>query len=72
MNAMRREFLHLLPNDAKTGAAGRATAKPTIPGHDYNMFWPPEQVAEFMSVVTDMLRDADIGDVGMAPGGNTN
>ena len=72
MNAMRREFLHLLPNDAKTGAAGRATAKPTILGHDYNMFWPPEQVAEFMSVVTDMLRDADIGDVGVTPGGNTN
>jgi hypothetical protein len=41
-------------------------------GHDYNLFWPPEQVVEFVKRVTDALRAAGLDDVSVTPGENTN
>ncbi|MCX7886696.1 MAG: hypothetical protein N3B01_05480, partial [Verrucomicrobiae bacterium] len=40
--------------------------------HDYNMFWPPEQVVEFIPLVADELRAAGLGDVGVTPGEPSN
>jgi len=41
-------------------------------GHDYNLFWPPEQVAEFLRIVRPMLDKAGLTDVGVTPGECTN
>ena len=41
-------------------------------GQDYNLFWPPEQVVEFIKLVTDELKAAGLDDVGVTPGENTN
>lgn len=40
--------------------------------HDYNMFWPPEQVVEFIKRVADGLKAAGLDDVGVTPGEPTN
>jgi O-glycosyl hydrolase len=42
------------------------------PSHDYNMYWPPEQVAEFMALIPQVLRAQGMDDVGVAPGETTN
>jgi len=42
------------------------------PGHDYNMFWPPEQVVEFVKMMPQKLREAGLGDVGITPGETSN
>ncbi|MGQ9604986.1 MAG: hypothetical protein ACUVTW_02225 [Thermogutta sp.] len=41
-------------------------------GHDYNLFWPPEQVKEFIVSVTHALRAAGLEDVGVTCGETTN
>jgi len=41
-------------------------------GHDYNLFWPPEQVVEFIKLVAEELKAAGLHDVGVTPGENTN
>jgi hypothetical protein len=41
-------------------------------GHDYNLFWPPEQVVEFIKLVADELKAAGLADVGVTLGENTN
>ncbi len=41
-------------------------------GHDYNLFWPPEQVAEFVKLVAKALKDAGLSDVKVTPGETTN
>jgi len=41
-------------------------------GHDYNLFWPPEQVAEFIRIMRPMLDAAGLSDVGVTPGECTN
>lgn len=41
-------------------------------GQDYNLFWPPEQVVEFIKLVADELKAAGLVDVGVTPGENTN
>ncbi len=41
-------------------------------GQDYNLFWPPEQVVEFIKLVTNELKAAGLDDVGVTPGENTN
>ncbi|MBP7051549.1 MAG: hypothetical protein KBE65_11085 [Phycisphaerae bacterium] len=41
-------------------------------GHDYNMFWPPEQVVEFIKILRPMLDAAGLRDVGVTPGECTN
>jgi hypothetical protein len=42
------------------------------PGHDYNMFWPPEQVVEFVKMMPQKLREAGLDDVGITPGETSN
>lgn len=41
-------------------------------GHDYNMYWPPEQVVDFVKLMPGKLKAAGVGDVGITPGENTN
>ncbi|MGQ9505730.1 MAG: hypothetical protein ACUVQG_13150 [Thermogutta sp.] len=41
-------------------------------GHDYNLFWPPEQVAEFIKLVSQELKAAGLPDVGVTPGETSN
>lgn len=41
-------------------------------GQDYNLFWPPEQVVEFIKLVADELKAAGLADVGVTPGETTN
>ncbi len=40
--------------------------------HDYNMYWPPEQVVEFMKLIPSILEANDMADVGVAPGETSN
>lgn len=41
-------------------------------GQDYNMFWPPEQVVEFIKLVDKELKTAGLNDVGITPGEPSN
>ncbi|MFW6289835.1 MAG: VCBS domain-containing protein, partial [Mariniphaga sp.] len=41
-------------------------------GHDYNLYWPHEQVVEYINMLPPMLKEAGVGDVGVTPGENTN
>jgi hypothetical protein len=41
-------------------------------GHDYNMYWPPEQVMEFVKLMPEKLDAAGVGDVGITPGEPSN
>jgi hypothetical protein len=40
--------------------------------HDYNMFWPPEQVVDFLKFMRGMLDEQGLEDVGLAPGETSN
>ena len=40
--------------------------------HDYNMYWRPELVAEFIAFMRPMLDKQGLKDVGVTPGENTN
>lgn len=40
--------------------------------HDYNMYWPPEQVADFMGFMQPMIDKQGPKDVRVTPGENTN
>ncbi len=42
------------------------------PSHDYNLFWPPEQVTEFVKLVDAALKEAGLSDVKVTPGETTN
>jgi O-glycosyl hydrolase len=52
------------PADGKSGNIGT--------GHDYNLFWPPEQVVDFLKILRPMLDAAGLRDVGITPGECTN
>ena len=41
-------------------------------GHDYNLFWPPEQVMDFIKLMPGKLKAAGVVDVGITPGEATN
>ncbi len=41
-------------------------------GHDYNMYWPPEQVVNFLKLMPAKLIKAGLPNVSMTPGENTN
>jgi O-glycosyl hydrolase len=36
--------------------------------HDYNLYWPPELVVDFLDRLPRRLREAGLGDVGVTPG----
>lgn len=40
--------------------------------HDYNMYWPPEQVVDFLRFMRGMLDSNGMRDVGLTPGETTN
>ncbi|MBN1582308.1 MAG: hypothetical protein JXA89_16500 [Anaerolineae bacterium] len=40
--------------------------------HDYNMYWPPEQVVDFIKFMRPMLDAQGMQDVGIAPGETSN
>ena len=44
----------------------------TSPGDDYNVFYSPQQIAEFMPILKTQLRAAGLNDVGVTPGETTN
>jgi len=52
------------PADGASGNIGQ--------GHDYNLFWPPEQVVDFLKFMRPMLDEAGLADVGLTPGECTN
>jgi len=41
-------------------------------GHDYNMFWSPEQVAELIPVLREVLDKNEMKNIKVAPGETTN
>jgi hypothetical protein len=41
-------------------------------GHDYNMYWKPELVAEMVKLTRQKLDKANLQNVGVTPGENTN
>jgi O-glycosyl hydrolase len=41
-------------------------------GHDYNLYWPPGQVTEFVKRMPGKLEAAGVGDVGITPGETSN
>jgi hypothetical protein len=41
-------------------------------GHDYNMYWSPEQVREYLAMMPAMMKKAGVGDVGITPGETSN
>lgn len=41
-------------------------------GHDYNMYWSPEQVREYLNIMPSMMKKAGVGDVGITPGETSN
>jgi hypothetical protein len=52
------------PWDGKEGNIGK--------GHDYNMFWPPSQVTEFLAFMKPMLIKSGLQDVKVTNGEPTN
>jgi O-glycosyl hydrolase len=42
------------------------------PNHDYNLYWPPEQVVDFCRFMRPMLDAQGMADVGIAPGETSN
>ncbi|HEX2975868.1 MAG TPA: hypothetical protein VHO68_08015 [Bacteroidales bacterium] len=52
------------PMDGKEGNIGK--------GHDYNMYWPPSQVADFLAFMQPMLNKAGLKDVKVTNGEPTN
>jgi len=42
------------------------------PSHDYNLFWPPEQVADFLGFIRGMLDKQGLRGVGVTPGETSN
>jgi O-glycosyl hydrolase len=58
------EDWHRWPADGKSGNIGK--------GHDYNLFWPPEQVVDFLRFMRPMLDQEGLQEVGITPGECTN
>ena len=52
------------PADGKDGNIGH--------GHDYNMFWPPELVVEFIKIMRDKMDAQGLGMVGITNGEPSN
>jgi O-glycosyl hydrolase len=41
-------------------------------GHDYNLYWPPDQVVDFLRFMRPMLDAEGLQDVGLTPGETSN
>ena len=41
-------------------------------GHDYNLYWPAEQVVDFLKFMRGMLNSQEMQDVGLTPGETSN
>lgn len=52
------------PADGKSGNIGK--------GHDYNLFWSPEQVVDFLVLLRPMMDQAGLDDIGLTCGECTN
>jgi hypothetical protein len=52
------------PFDGKEGNIGK--------GHDYNLYWPPSQVADFLAFMQPMLNKAGLKDIRVTNGEPTN
>lgn len=52
------------PQDGSTGNIGT--------GHDYNMYWPPEQVVDFIKLMRDKMDSLELGMVGITNGEPSN
>jgi O-glycosyl hydrolase len=52
------------PRDGKEGNIGK--------GHDYNLYWPPSQVTDFLGFMQPMLDKAGLADVKVTNGEPTN
>jgi hypothetical protein len=42
------------------------------PRHDYNLYWPPEQVVDFLKFMRGMLDKEGLREVGLTPGETSN
>ena len=58
------EDYHRWPYDGSSANIGT--------GHDYNLYWTPEQVAAFLPVLGRELKAAGLPDVGATPGETSN
>ena len=61
-----------LHNEGEDWARWTQAGLTDTPRHDYNLFWPPAQVVEFIKLVAGLLKEAGLGDVGVTPGETTN
>ncbi|MBN2450974.1 MAG: hypothetical protein JXR77_11325 [Lentisphaeria bacterium] len=52
------------PEDGTSGNIGK--------GHDYNLFWPPDQVVDFLQLLRPVLDAQGLEDVGITPGECSN
>jgi O-glycosyl hydrolase len=41
-------------------------------GHDFNLYWPPEQVRDYLKRLPPLLKQAGLGEVGVTPGETSN
>ncbi len=51
------------PEDGSTAGEAR---------HDYNLYWPPEQVVDFLKFMRGMLDQEGLANVGLTPGETSN
>lgn len=51
------------PEDGASGNIGK--------GHDYNLYWPPTQVVDFLRFLRPMMDAAGLAEVGITPGETT-
>ncbi len=58
------EDYHRWPEDGQDGNIGT--------GHDYNLYWPPEELAAFMALVREVLDANGLSEIGVTPGETTN
>lgn len=42
------------------------------PGHDYNLYWSPEMIVEYINLMPELLKKAGLGDVGITTGEPSN
>ncbi len=61
-----------LHNEGEDWSGWNREGLTTWKGHDYNMFWPPEQVAEFLRIMPPMLKAAGLAHIGLTNGEPSN